>query len=77
MKKYKPKPWNRIFHVGKWLHQLEVDSHRGRCGDWVESLTVLSNETGGPVTKRFYSDEGGARRGAAQIYNTIERQLLG
>lgn len=76
------KPWQKHFTVGKWSHQLEYDNPlKGRCGDWVESWTVLKNNadgitTDGPATKRFYSSQKDAERGAAQIFNSIERKLL-
>ena len=77
------KPWQNCFTVDKWAHQLEPDSSwgRGQEGDWVESWTVLKNNPDGyapgpPVTKRFYSSKKDAERGAAQIYNNIEKKLL-
>ncbi len=76
------KPWQRCFTVGKWSHQLECDNPlKGKEGDWVDDWTVLQNRddgifTDGPVTKRFYSSKKDAERGAAQIYNSIEKKLL-
>lgn len=77
MLKSKPKPWEKMFKVDKVLRQLPCDSWQGREGDWVQSITILNKETGEPVTKRFYSRAVDARRGAAQIYNRIEKVLLG
>lgn len=76
-KKIKSKAWNKAFKVDKILRQLPCNTWQGKEGDWVESITVLSVATGEPVTKRFYSRAIDARRGAAQIYNQIEKKLLG
>lgn len=77
MLKSKSKPWEKMFKVDKVLRQLPHNTWQGREGDWVESITVLNKDTGEPVTKRFYSRAIDARRGAAQIYNRIEKVLLG
>jgi hypothetical protein len=71
------KEWEKVFRVGLRTRQLEQDHSMGRQGDWINSWTVFSLEHGEPVTKRFYSREEDAKRGAAQIYNAIERKLLG
>jgi hypothetical protein len=72
------KRWQSMFYIGKWLRQITSDHpFHGPEGSWVESITVLSLEHGSPVTKRFYSREVDAQRGAAQIYNRIEKSLLG
>lgn len=76
------RPWQKVFTVGKWSYQLTYDHPiKGKCGDWVDGWTVLKNRddgvfTDGPVTKRFYSSKKDAERGAAQIYNSIEKKLL-
>lgn len=77
MSKNKPKAWERMFEVGTILRQLPYNTWQGKEGDWVESITVLNKETGEPVTERFYSRTIDARRGAAQIFNRIEKVLFG
>ena len=67
-----------MFYIGTWSHQIHSDHpFYGPEGSWVESITVLSLEHKTPVTKRFYSSKKDAERGAAQIYNHIEKSLLG
>lgn len=71
------KKWESSFIVAKIPRQIDWGPDHPCTGNWQESWTVLNKQTGEPVTKRFYSMEEDAKRGAAQIYNSIEKKLLG
>lgn len=69
------KPWESYFYVSQVFYQKDWGDHPS-TGDWTQAYTVFCKETREPVTVRRYKLLQDAKRGAAQIYNKIEKTLL-
>lgn len=72
------KAWQNMFEVKRGL---KVDAPEGNSS-WAfphrtYAFSVYKKGTDERVTQRWYSMERDAQRGAAQIYNQIEKKLLG
>jgi len=65
-----------MLYIAKIPYQKDWGDHP-QTGDWTEGYTVFNVLNAERVTKRFYSSKKDAERGAAQIYNHIEKSLLG
>ena len=65
-----------MLYIAKIPYQKDWGDHP-QTGDWTVGYTVFNVLNSERVTKRFYSSKKDAERGAAQIYNHIEKSLLG
>lgn len=59
--------WEDMFYVATITRQINWGDHP-RTGEWTEGTTVFYRSNGKQATKRFYSREVDARRGAAQMF---------
>ena len=67
------KRWEAMFHVIPQPDSGTVDHQYVYRARWMVCLKGTMNQ----ATARFYSQKKDAERGAAQIYNHIEKSLLG
>lgn len=69
------KPWQTQFEI-KEAYVEKIDGVFG-ASDFVRRYGVFYKGTDKRPNERYYSGRKDAERGAAQIYNAIERALLG
>lgn len=74
-KKSSHKEWQKVFYIGEVHYQKDWGDHP-QTDDWTYAWGVYNKATDELVTKRKYSGWNDACRGAAQIYNHIEKSLL-
>jgi hypothetical protein len=69
------KPWQSQFEIREAY--IEKIYHLTGASDFVRRYGVFYKGTDKRPNERYYSGRKDAERGAAQIYNSIERTLLG
>lgn len=69
------KPWQSQFEIKEAY--IEKIHHLTGASDFVRRYGVFYKGTDKRPNERYYSGRKDAERGAAQIYNSIERTLLG
>lgn len=69
------KPWQTQFEIREAY--VEKIHHVSGASDFVLRYGVFYKGTDNRPNKRYYSMRKDAERGAAQIYNRIEKVLLG
>lgn len=65
------KEWEKYFAV-QWSSMWSINR-----GAWHQCYRIFNLSNGSLATKRGYSHERDAKRAAAQIYNRIDKILLG